>query len=97
MLNNHVYNLMQQLVEENKSIWHIKQFYLGDIGECDECSKFWNDLIKDKEQHVEELTAMVKKPTNVKAIAQAISLIMKKYNEITKSKKYANVYNESPL
>ena len=60
-MENHVYNLMKQLVQENKSLWRIKNNYIKDAGSCNECSTFWERLEKDKEEHIEELTALVKK------------------------------------
>jgi len=61
MLDNHTYNLLLQLTQENKSLWRIKNEYMKDAGECKECQKFWQKMEKDKEAHVEELTALVKK------------------------------------
>jgi len=61
MLDNHVYNLLLQLTEENKSLWRIKNEYKKDTGECEDCKKFWGKMEKDKEKHVEELTEMLKK------------------------------------
>lgn len=60
MLDNHLYNLMVQLVQENKSLWRIKNQYLKDGGECGECKAFWEKLIKDKEGHVNELKKLIK-------------------------------------
>lgn len=60
-MDNHVYNLVKQLVQENKSLWRIKNNYLNDSAGCDDCKEFWEDLAKDKEKHVEELTELVKR------------------------------------
>lgn len=59
MLDNHVYNLMLQLVQENKSLWRVKNEYKKDSGGCEECKKFWQKMEKDKENHVRELTALL--------------------------------------
>jgi hypothetical protein len=64
MLDNHTYNLMAQIVEENKSLWRIKHSYGKDAGECGECTAFWDDMIKDKTKHIEELLEMLKKHIN---------------------------------
>jgi len=61
MLENHTYNLMKQLVQENKSLWRIKNDYKKDAGTCVECSTFWKKMEKDKEDHVAELTGLIKK------------------------------------
>lgn len=60
MLNNNTYNLMMQLIEENKSLWRIKNSYKQDAANCAECLAFWNKLIKDKEEHVEDLQNLIK-------------------------------------
>lgn len=61
MLNNHVYNLFIQATQEHKSLWRIKDDYKKDADGCEECTKFWNMIEKDKEKHVAELEAMIKK------------------------------------
>lgn len=61
MLNNHIYNLLLQATEEHKSLWRIKGNYHEDAKDCAECSMFWEKLAEDKEQHVAELEAMIKK------------------------------------
>lgn len=60
MLENHHYNLMEQLVQENKSLWRIKNNYKKDAGSCDTCSAFWDKMEKDKEEHVSELSDLIK-------------------------------------
>lgn len=61
MTTNHVYNLMQQLVIENKSLWRIKENYMKDMEGCSDCKAFWEKMVADKESHVKELEEMVKK------------------------------------
>ncbi|MEK7608518.1 MAG: hypothetical protein AAB495_02980 [Patescibacteria group bacterium] len=61
MLENHLYNLLLQLSEEHKSLWRIKDEYLKDAGDCADCQAIWKKLKADKEAHVVELTALVKK------------------------------------
>lgn len=61
MLDNHLYNLLNQLVEENKSLWRIKKMYKKDSGKCKECKDFWQKMERDKEKNIKELTALVKK------------------------------------
>lgn len=59
-MENHIYNLLKQLVQENKSLWRITNSYKNDAGSCENCKTFWDKMKKDKEDHVAELTALVK-------------------------------------
>lgn len=61
MLNNHIYNLLNQTTQEHKSLWRIKSDYREDAKDCAECSAFWEKMEKDKEVHVAELEQMIKK------------------------------------
>lgn len=61
MMDNHAYNLMRQLTEEHTSLWRIKNEYLKDADDCEDCKKFWNKMEEDKENHVKELSELVKK------------------------------------
>lgn len=61
MLDNHVYNLMAQLVEEHKSLWRIKDQYKKDAGDCGECNEYWEKMVIDKESHINELLELIKK------------------------------------
>ena len=63
MLDNNTYNLMEQLTTENKSLWRIKNNYKNDASSsnCGECKKFWEELEKDKEEHIKRLNELLKK------------------------------------
>ena len=61
MLDNHIYNLMLQMTEENKSLWRMKNNYANDAGDCTDCKTFWEKMEKDKEDHIEELLGLIKK------------------------------------
>ena len=61
MHDNHVYNLLEQQVEEHKSLWRIKRNYPADAADCKECKEFWDKMATDKEAHIAELTQLVKK------------------------------------
>jgi hypothetical protein len=50
---------MMQLVEENKSLWRIKNDYKKD-SECKECQEIWKRLEREKEDTVRELSKLVK-------------------------------------
>lgn len=60
MFDNNTYNLMTQMVEEHKSLWRIKNMYKKDAQNCKECVDFWNKLEKDKEDHIQDLTKLIK-------------------------------------
>jgi len=61
MFDNHVYNLMMQVVEEHKSLWRIKEMYKKDSARCNECKVFWEKLEKEKEGDIRELQVLIKK------------------------------------
>jgi len=50
---------MRQLVQENTSLWRIKNQYIKDAGDCEKCVAFWEKLAKDKEEHVKELDLII--------------------------------------
>ncbi|MFH1979405.1 MAG: hypothetical protein ABII97_03420 [Patescibacteria group bacterium] len=60
MFDNHLYNLVNQLAQEHKSLWRIKETYKKDAGSCEECKAFWEELEEDKEKHIEELRKLIK-------------------------------------
>lgn len=64
MLDNHLYNLMAQLVEENKSLWRIKNKYLTDAGDNLESQAAWQKLVDQKESVVADLLALLKAELN---------------------------------
>lgn len=59
MLDNHVYNLMNQLTQEHKSLWRIKKMYKEDAGDCEDCKAFWNMMEQDKEEHIRDLKKLI--------------------------------------
>ena len=61
MLDNHVYNLMTQIVQEHKSLWRIKRNYRKDAKNCKDCKKFWAKALKDKEKNINEMLKLLKK------------------------------------
>ncbi len=60
MLDNHIYNLINQLTQENKSLWRIRDIYKKDSSDCPVCQAFWAKMEADKESFVNELAEMVK-------------------------------------
>lgn len=61
MVDNNLYNLMMQMTQEHKSLWRIKKDYLKDAKSSKELKTFWSKMVKDKEDHIKELKALIKK------------------------------------
>ncbi len=59
-LNNHYYNLFNQLVEEQKTLWRIQKFYLKDSKGCKKCLKFWKEFEKLKSSQAKEIFNLIK-------------------------------------
>jgi hypothetical protein len=60
MKNNNVYNLMTQLVQEQKSLWRIKNDYIKDASKDKELKQFWTEIAAEKELLIEDLQAVIK-------------------------------------
>jgi hypothetical protein len=60
MLDNETYDLMEQLLVENKSLWRIKNNYKDDSSMDDETKQVWHRIQKDKEDLVRILKERVK-------------------------------------
>jgi len=60
MLDNNTYDLMEQLLIENKSLWRIKNNYKNDSALDNETRQVWNFIEKDKEELVKMLTEKLK-------------------------------------
>lgn len=60
MLDNHLYNVMQQLTQEHKSLWRIQKMYKKDAKSCKTCKAMWAKLEKQKHLHIKELQAVLK-------------------------------------
>jgi hypothetical protein len=58
--NNNLYNLMTQLVQEQKSLWRIKDEYMKDAGKDKELKQFWAEVAAEKELLIEDLQAVIK-------------------------------------
>ena len=59
-MNNHLYNLLSQLVQDRRSIYRIQKFYLKDSRGCQKCQNFWKKVLKQKELETEELIRVLK-------------------------------------
>ena len=64
MIRNNVFNLMNQAVEESKSLWRIKKHYEPASVGNDDMMAIWKKLEKQKEENIAELQALVAKYTN---------------------------------
>ena len=56
MLDNNTYNLMEQLLIENRSLWRIKNNYKTDSAIDNESKQLWNTIEKEKEELVNILS-----------------------------------------
>lgn len=61
MMENNLYNLMIQAVEEHKSLWRMKSDYLRDAESSPDAKAYWEKNIPEKEQHVQDLLELIKK------------------------------------
>ena len=59
MENNNIYNIINQMTQESKSLWRIKKMYLKEA-KGSTMKAFWTKLAKDKEAHLKELKKMLK-------------------------------------
>lgn len=59
-MNNHLYNLMTQVIQEQKSLWRIQKHYQSEAN-SDEEKNFWSKMETDKKEHVSELLGLIKK------------------------------------
>jgi hypothetical protein len=60
MLDNETYDLMEQLLVENKSLWRIRNNYKNDASMDNETKQIWSLIEKDKQRTVEMLLEKVK-------------------------------------
>lgn len=61
MEQNNIYNLMNQLTQESKSLWRIKKVYTKDSAKSPEIKKLWNEMAKSKENDIKQLKTLIKK------------------------------------
>ncbi len=59
MENNNVYNLINQMTQESKSLWRIKKSYIKEA-KTKAMKDFWTKLAKDKEIHLKEIKNIIK-------------------------------------
>ncbi len=56
---NNLYNLMTQLVQEQKSLWRIQNEYIKDAGKDSELKDFWLDVAEEKQMLIEDLQTII--------------------------------------
>jgi hypothetical protein len=59
-MKNDLFNLINQLTQESKSLWRIKDQYKNDAA-TDEQREFWTKMQNQKEEIVAELQERIKK------------------------------------
>lgn len=59
MYEDNLYNLMNQLVQEQKSVWRIENYYLPQAADQEEL-EFWQKIGGDKLMYVEELERLIR-------------------------------------
>lgn len=80
MMDNNLYNLMEQLIIESRSLWKIKNDYKKNAEECRSCLwsiahppetpdcpaclAFWKELEKQKEENIRKLESLVRDHMN---------------------------------
>jgi hypothetical protein len=57
--DNNLYNLMTQLVQEQKSLWRIEHEYMLDSGSDKELKVFWAEVAEEKRLLIEDLQAII--------------------------------------
>ena len=56
-MDNHDFNIINQLVQEQKSLWRIERHYIDEARD-DEERAFWEKMREDKKEHIKELKEM---------------------------------------
>ena len=65
MLDDNIYNIMEQLVTENLSLWHIKNYYMDDASKDNEIKQVWNFVEKTKKETIELLLERLKERLHI--------------------------------
>jgi len=59
-MENTKFNIVNQLVQEQKSLWRIENHYINEATDKDEL-KFWKKMKTQKTKAIAELSSMAKK------------------------------------
>lgn len=57
--DNNMYNLMTQLIQEQKSLWRIEHDYMLDAGKDADLKQFWDDVAEEKRILIADLEAII--------------------------------------
>jgi hypothetical protein len=60
-MDNNAYNIMRQLVQEQTSLWRIKDDYLADAGDNPGLEALWKEVANEKEDNIAKLTEELKR------------------------------------
>jgi len=61
MLRNNLFNLMNQAVQESKSVWRIHNQYMQEAVGNDDLMILWKKMEKQKEESIIEMQNLIKK------------------------------------
>ena len=61
MLDNHVYNLMSQIVEDHRSLWRMRDLYENNSGECAECRELWRGMASSREAELKNMIEILRR------------------------------------
>jgi len=59
-MNNHDFNIINQLVQEQKSLWRIENHYIEEARDEEE-KAFWEHMRDEKKKHITTLKEMAQK------------------------------------
>jgi hypothetical protein len=59
-MHNHQFNLHNQLVQEQKSLWRIETYYVVDAKGNKEQEKFWKKMAAAKKKAIAEIQTLIK-------------------------------------
>lgn len=77
MLDNNLYNLTAQLVEESRSAWRIKTSYEQDAANCSECLMLWKKLLAEKKRNIEQIERLIRHHLDAREENKVPSLLNK--------------------
>ncbi len=58
-MNNHLYNLYSQLVQDRRSIYRIQKFYLKEARGCKKCQAFWKQILQEKQELTQNILKLI--------------------------------------
>ncbi len=59
MMDDHTYDVLAQLAEEQRSLWRIREMYESDSSRCPQCQQLWSEMEEQKRANVEKLEALL--------------------------------------